>query len=115
MPDLNPGNIMFGLIDKSVLRLFEREERRHPSTRKLLPDRTIYASRPFRVSKTIGYPTLCDFGSARFGADKYRADVMPDHFRAPEVILDMWWDEKIDIWALGLLVRSSPTGCMASS
>jgi hypothetical protein len=35
---------------------------------------------------------------------KYRGDVMPDFYRAPEVILGMEWDEKIDIWCVGLMV-----------
>lgn len=32
---------------------------------------------------------------------------MPDFYRAPEVILGMEWDEKIDIWCVGLMVRLS--------
>ena len=30
---------------------------------------------------------------------------MPGIYRAPEVILDMEWDSKVDIWAAGLTVR----------
>jgi serine/threonine protein kinase len=29
---------------------------------------------------------------------------MPLPYRAPEVILDMEWDSKIDIWSLGVMV-----------
>lgn len=55
---------------------------------------------------TSGLPAICDFGSARIGTT-HTGDVMPGQYRAPEVILDMAWDTKIDIWALGLIVRYS--------
>lgn len=51
-----------------------------------------------------GLPVLCDFGEARVG-DKHRGDVMPGIYRAPEVILGMEWDCKLDIWAIGVTVR----------
>ncbi|KAK7217472.1 hypothetical protein V2G26_005475 [Clonostachys chloroleuca] len=35
---------------------------------------------------------------------EHRGDVMPDFHRAPEVILGMEWDEKIDMWCVGLMV-----------
>lgn len=30
---------------------------------------------------------------------------MPDIYRAPEVILNMNWDYKVDIWNVGMVVR----------
>lgn len=30
---------------------------------------------------------------------------MPDIYRAPEVILNMTWDYKVDIWNVGMVVR----------
>ena len=57
---------------------------------------------------------LTDFGSARMGQEKHRGDVMPDVYRAPEVILDMEWDSKIDIWSVGLMV-SHPLGSVSLS
>lgn len=30
---------------------------------------------------------------------------MPDLYRAPEVILNMEWDYKVDIWSVGMVVR----------
>ncbi|KAK7420435.1 hypothetical protein QQZ08_010422 [Neonectria magnoliae] len=29
---------------------------------------------------------------------------MPDFYRAPEVILGMGWDSKIDIWSMGVMI-----------
>jgi hypothetical protein len=34
----------------------------------------------------------------------HSGDVMPGIYRAPEVILDMEWDSKIDMWCVGLMV-----------
>ncbi|EEP77043.1 predicted protein [Uncinocarpus reesii 1704] len=30
-------------------------------------------------------------------------DVMPDVYRAPEIILRMPWDQNIDIWSIGMV------------
>lgn len=39
----------------------------------------------------------------------HTGDVMPDIYRAPEVILGMDWDSKIDIWCVGLMVSGNST------
>ncbi|EGC43514.1 protein kinase [Histoplasma capsulatum var. duboisii H88] len=52
---------------------------------------------------TDGTPVLCDFGGARIGERKHLGDVMPDFYRAPELILGMEWDCKIDIWSIGVM------------
>ena len=43
-------------------------------------------------------------GQARIGP-KHEGIVMPEAYRAPEVILGMPWDSNIDMWNVGLLVR----------
>ncbi|KAH9948887.1 kinase-like domain-containing protein [Amylocystis lapponica] len=46
---------------------------------------------------------LADFGSAQF-LDKRRTDkLQPVRLRAPEVVLGLPWDEKIDIWSVGCI------------
>ncbi|PGH00692.1 hypothetical protein GX51_05678 [Blastomyces parvus] len=72
-----------------------------PSARKVLSDRTIYASR--RIPTCTGLPVLCDLGDARIGSHKHRGDIMPGIYRAPEVILGMEWDYKVDIWSVGVM------------
>lgn len=52
-------------------------------------------------------PVLCDFGEARFGNESYGERAMPDLHRAPEILLQIEWNEKIDTWALGLVVSIS--------
>ena len=55
---------------------------------------------------TNGPLVICDFGAARLGA-KHCGDVMPGPYRAPEVILGMEWDYKVDIWSVGAMVCES--------
>ncbi|PYH94469.1 kinase-like protein [Aspergillus ellipticus CBS 707.79] len=100
--DLQPSNILLGIKDDSILSRFEQAEFEAPMPRKTLGDRIIYLSRSLPIS--FGTPVLCDFGEARLGIDQQQGDIMPDVYRAPEVILDMTWDYKVDIWNIGMLI-----------
>ncbi|KAL4783324.1 kinase-like protein [Aspergillus varians] len=101
--DIQEKNIMMAIEDTSILSDFEEEEKLNPSLRKILGDRVIYASRSLRKTKHHGRPTLCDFGQARLGSDTYSGDIQPYIYRAPEVILQMPWNEKVDIWNVAVL------------
>ncbi|RJE21871.1 Protein kinase domain-containing protein [Aspergillus sclerotialis] len=94
---------MLGIEDDSVLVGFEEEEKSNPSPRKMLEDRVIYSSRKLRRTKQHGRPILCDFGQARYGSNTYCGDIQPYIYRAPEVLLRKSWDEKVDIWNLGVV------------
>ncbi|GLA47758.1 hypothetical protein AnigIFM63604_002567 [Aspergillus niger] len=74
-----------------------------PVPRKSLSDRTIYVSRPLPIS--FGTPVLCDLGEGRLGSDNQQGDIMPDIYRAPEVMLSMNWDKKVDIWNVGMVPK----------
>ncbi|EAW06693.1 protein kinase domain protein [Aspergillus clavatus NRRL 1] len=100
--DLQPSNILLGIKDNSILSEFETAEFEAPVPRKTLEDRTIYLSRPLPLS--YGTPVLCDLGEARLGTDQQKGDIMPDIYRAPEVILDLSWDYKVDIWNVGMVI-----------
>lgn len=107
--DIQENNILLNLKDESVLRRVEEQEMTNPVPRKVLEDRVIYASVVIKPKKW-GEPILCDFGEARTGKAKYTGDLQPIPYRAPEVILGMAWDEKVDIWNLGVMV-SHPEEC----
>lgn len=62
---------------------------------------------------TTGLPVLCDLGEARVGSHTHRGDIMPGIYRSPEVILDMEWNCKVDIWSIGTMV--SQRSCHISS
>ncbi|RAH71374.1 kinase-like protein [Aspergillus aculeatinus CBS 121060] len=78
--NIQEENVMMAIGDPAILADFEEEEKSSPSPRKSVGDRVIYASRKLRKTKQQGRPTL-----------------------APEVILRMPWNEKVDIWNAGLL------------
>ena len=100
--DISPNNILQDVESDSIPAQIEQDEIEKPIARKILNARTIYNSRPMPLSR--GFPILCDFGEARIGNQKHRGDIMPDVYRAPEVILQIDWDKKIDIWAIGTMV-----------
>lgn len=35
----------------------------------------------------------------------HTGDVMPNQYRAPEIIVRIEWTSKIDVWSVGLIVR----------
>jgi serine/threonine protein kinase len=85
----------------------EESEIQHPSKRKILEDRIIYSSKP--IHYTLSAPWITDFGAARIG-ETHKGDVMPNFYRAPEVILDMEWNSKIDIWSIGCIASHAALG-----
>ncbi|KAK4570385.1 hypothetical protein LTR86_002465 [Recurvomyces mirabilis] len=103
--DIQPNNILLGVRDNSMFKRFEQDELENPMPRKELPGRTIYCSRPMRITR--GAPALCDFSEARFVGPHNRGRVMPAVYRAPEVILDMPWGCPIDIWGFAMTVSFS--------
>lgn len=90
--------------DDSIFSEIEQEELQNPSPRKILDDRIIHLS--YTMPITHGAPVITDFGAARMGepGQKHSGDVMAGVYRAPEVILGMEWDSKIDIWSVGVTV-----------
>ncbi|OBT61314.1 hypothetical protein VE03_09523 [Pseudogymnoascus sp. 23342-1-I1] len=90
--DIQENNIMLAIKDDAIFKAFEREEMDEPSLQKVDGDRIIYASRaldvPDDASHTASHNVLCDFGDAQ----------------APEIVLGIRWNEKIDIWAVGMMV-----------
>lgn len=105
MLDISPNNVLQNIKDDSIISQIERDELERPIARKILSDRTIYHSRPMNLS--TGLPILCDLGEARVGTQKQRGDIMPGIYRALEVILEMEWDSKVDIWAMGIMVSTN--------
>lgn len=90
---------------ESAFREFERDQWKNPPGRKIKGKRVIYDSRDVPQSvDDLGPPVLCDFGDAVMGEETYAGHVMPDLYRAPEMIMAVKWDEKIDIWGLAMTV-----------
>lgn len=103
--DLQPGNIMLCTDEAQVWDELVQEEWADPSPRKVVKNRVIYASRSPDMPGD-GRPTICDFGEAKVGPGPFLGEVMPDRYRALEIILYIPWTKQIDIWSMGLLVSS---------
>lgn len=103
--DISSNNVLQGIEDSSILSQIEEDEIKRPIARKILDDRDIHYSRPMPIC--TGLPVLSDLGEAQVGKQKHKGDIMPGIYRAPEVILDMDWESKVDIWSIGTMVRCS--------
>ncbi|KAF7187656.1 Serine/threonine-protein kinase SRPK [Pseudocercospora fuligena] len=102
--DIQEGNFMLSINDPSILDTLVEEEHQNPSPCKKVDDRIIYSSVEVEMPDDPGQPVVCDFGDAQFGPGPFAVEVMPDLYRAPEIVLGIAWDEKIDIWGFGLMV-----------
>ncbi|KAI7304411.1 hypothetical protein KC326_g8452 [Hortaea werneckii] len=85
---------------------FEKEELEHPSPMKEVDGGVIYLSREMGIPRAFGAPVLCDFGSAvpLDDGSEHREDIQPNLYRSPEVILDIPWTCKVDIWNVGCMI-----------
>lgn len=102
MLDVQPYNILLGVLDNTAFERFESDERDYPMPRKELPTHTIYISKPMLLTR--GEPRLCDFSEARFDHDENDDMIMPDVYRAPEVLLGMPWSHSVDLWGFAMTV-----------
>ncbi|RMY96140.1 hypothetical protein D0861_00288 [Hortaea werneckii] len=100
--DLQPSNMLLGIHDDTVLAKFERYEIENPCPRKELDDRTIYLSRPMPLSK--GEPCITDLSEGRFGGQVHTDIIMPNVYRAPEVILGLPWGYEVDVWGFAMVL-----------
>lgn len=103
--DIKEANILLP-ADSSIMTQFEKEELEQPSPMKEVDGGIIYLSREMGIPRAFGAPVLCDFGSAVSLDDgsEHREDIQPNFYRSPEVILDIPWTYKVDIWNVGCMV-----------
>ena len=98
---------MLGIKDISILNKFEAAEKEKPSRKKVHGDAVFYETRKLQETAEHDPPVLCDFGQAQLGLTHRYVEIERLRDRAPEVLLVLPWNEKVDIWQLGLLVRNS--------
>lgn len=93
-----------GVIDKEIFRKYEQKQIDQPVPQKTLDDRVVYASRP--MPPTAGKPVISDLSEARFANSEHTDLIMPNLYRAPEVLLDVPWSYPVDKWAFAMVVGS---------
>ncbi|KAK9536982.1 hypothetical protein VZT92_006721 [Zoarces viviparus] len=49
---------------------------------------------------------VVDFGTATFDHEHHESLVSTRHYRAPEVILDLGWNQSCDVWSLGCVLMA---------
>ncbi|GBE89810.1 hypothetical protein SCP_1701350 [Sparassis crispa] len=110
--DIKPNNILLSfeqsLRDELInIHLESRPPKKYPVRRIDGVDVETIVSQPLPVP---GYLTLhvpqytfqlSDFGSAQFLHQKRTNRMQPLQLRAPEIILGLPWDAKVDIWSFG--------------
>ncbi|EER37888.1 protein kinase [Histoplasma capsulatum H143] len=102
--DLQLKNLLIPVGNPYFFEEFVEGECNDPAERKILKDRIIYNTRHFSQDLK-GLPRICDFGEARFadGDFELNDDIMPDVYRAPEVVMRMAWNNKVDIWSVAMV------------
>jgi len=55
---------------------------------------------------------LIDFGSATFDHEHHSSIIQTRHYRAPEVILKLGWDQVCDTWSIGCIIIELALGYM---
>jgi serine/threonine protein kinase len=103
-PDLQAGNILLSIKNQSELDEVVDAVWSAPTASKVRGENRIRYSVALGIPDDGGFPTISDFGEAHFGDPPFCAEVMPDLYRAPEIILGIPFDNKIDIWSFGLMV-----------
>ncbi|PYI05384.1 CMGC protein kinase [Aspergillus sclerotiicarbonarius CBS 121057] len=97
--NVSANTILQGIVDYKTLARLDYYRSKHPAARKVSDDHDIYFSRAMPPCNSM--PLLSDLGEARMGRCKHRGNIMSGIYPAPEVILDMEWDSKVDIWSIG--------------
>ncbi|KAF2220322.1 kinase-like domain-containing protein [Elsinoe ampelina] len=103
--DISATNVLVGTEDDQVFARLEQDEKNNPSLPTKVDGHDIYPSRgnPGSIyDVATGKIVLTDFGSARLIQDEHRGWCMPDTHRAPEVLMGLLWNWKIDIWSVGI-------------
>ncbi|KAK3635525.1 hypothetical protein LTR56_014692 [Elasticomyces elasticus] len=102
--DIKLSNLMFQVEDESIFPGYEEAEKESPNQNKIInEERPIYSSRRFRQPRAHAYglPVLCGFGEARIGSSHPWANIQPEVYRAPEILMQFeHYDCAINIWNL---------------
>ena len=104
--DISPQNVLMEIREEQLnLKNIEDEESQNPSVPIMSNGTPTYRSRTpeFRLS---GNPILTDFGQMRLAEPGNQDWWMSDLYRAPEVLLKLPWGFPVDIWSIGVMVRS---------
>jgi len=96
---------MFAVDNPYMWGALQEDEWKRKRPCKVKDGHVVHATTPLEYHRgPLGAATIADFRRAVLKEKgPYYRDTMDSHLRAPENLLGMGWDEKIDIWAVGLM------------
>ena len=86
-----------------IFKEIEADELTEPSVPLEIDGSLIYRS-THTLRGLDGNPILTDFGQMRHVGPDNTDRIMPDIYRAPEVLLGLPWSHPVDIWSLAVMV-----------
>ncbi|KAF2099419.1 kinase-like protein [Rhizodiscina lignyota] len=104
--DVDEQNLMLTLSDRADLDEFAEREDAQPCARKIIDStRTVYEARELREPKEYLAPMLCDFGHSTHIKEDHACMGLAGkpHARSPQMMFDVKWTEKLDIWQFGCM------------
>jgi dual-specificity kinase len=102
--DLKPENILLQSQEAARQSYFPREEK-WQETHKSSKGRNATYLRP--ASSQI---KLIDFGNATYYDEHHSSIINTRQYRGPEVVLELGWSERSDLWSLGCIFMELYTG-----
>ncbi|CAL8100064.1 unnamed protein product [Calicophoron daubneyi] len=75
----------------------------------------VYSKSRGKMIRRIRNPAvkIIDFGSAICADERHPTTIQTRHYRAPEVVMELGWDQSADVWSVGCMVFELVTGqCM---
>lgn len=104
--DLKPENILLQSAEPGRPSFFPREAAWLADNRSSSPPSTPYL-RP--ASSEI---KLIDFGNATYENEHHSSIINTRQYRGPEVVLELGWNERSDLWSLGCIFMELYTGAL---
>jgi len=101
--DLKPENILLASMASPRPAFYPRADTWNPST----SDARNAGPYMRPVSNAI---RMIDFGNATYDHEHHSSIINTRQYRSPEVILEMGWDSKSDIWSMGCIFAELYTG-----
>ncbi|KAK4500862.1 hypothetical protein PRZ48_009054 [Zasmidium cellare] len=103
--EITAQNVLMETTDDAVFRRIEDAENSDPTVPIEDDGYPVYRSRgqPLSLLELTLDPVLTDFGSSRSAATANDDWWMPDTHRAPEIVMGLPWNDKVDVWSIGIM------------
>lgn len=101
--DLKPENILLQCREPARPAFFPREAEWNASFRRRKEPGPYLRPRSSQIK-------IIDFGNATYDEEHHSSIINTRQYRGPEVLLELGWNERSDIWSLGCIIAELYTG-----